>query len=91
MVITTKSLILQIVWISHSIQMETFDDYVFGIRCDHLMWAEGNCEGIEPFWSMRDREYASDDDRDFVLKYKSILVFGNHKGILMTKLIVLHH
>ena len=23
------------------------DDYIFGIRCDHLIWVEGSCEDIE--------------------------------------------
>jgi len=33
------------------------DDYMFGIRCDHLIWIEGWCEGVEKFWTEKDDEY----------------------------------
>lgn len=39
------------------------DDYLFDMRCDHFMWAEGWHEGY--------------DD--------SILIYGNHKGNLIIK------
>lgn len=48
------------------------DDYMFGIRCDHLMWSDGDCEGTEPFLNGNK---------------PAILVYGNHKGIFMMKLI----
>jgi len=60
------------------------DDYAFGIRCNHLLWAEGSCEGIEYFWTEDDHANKEYD------AYKSILVCGNHKGGLSTKLLVLH-
>lgn len=67
------------------------DDYAFDIRCDHLLWAEGSCEGIEYFWTEDDHNIAEEKSKrneyDF---YKSILVCGNHKGGLSTKLLVLH-
>jgi len=67
------------------------DDYAFGIRCDHLMWAEGACEGIEYFWTENDHTIAEEKfkrEEDDV--YNAILIYGNHKGGLYTKLLVLH-
>lgn len=65
------------------------DDYIFGIRCDHLMWMEGNCEGTESFWNGNDHLAAeSADDTDDV--FCTILITANHKGIFMQKLIVFH-
>lgn len=57
------------------------DDYAFDIRCNHLMWMEGYCEGIEYFWNENDHKN---------LSYNMIILFGNHKGGLVTKLLVLH-
>lgn len=57
------------------------DDYAFGIRCNHLMWAEGWCEGIEYFWTKDDHAKQN---------YNVILVYGNHKGELHTSLLVFH-
>lgn len=65
------------------------DDYAFGIRCDHLMWAEGNCEGIECFWTKNDHD-AADTKETLHEMYNSILVYGNHKGSLYVKLLVFH-
>ena len=65
------------------------DDYAFGIRCDHLMWAEGNCEGIEYFWTENDHSIARTKESLFE-SYNMIIVYGNHKGGLYTKLLVLH-
>jgi hypothetical protein len=45
-----------------------FDEYMFGIRCNHLMWAEG---------------WLEDEDQS-----DAILIYGNHKGEVVTKLIV---
>ena len=45
-----------------------FDEYMFGIRCNHLMWAEG---------------WIEDEDQS-----DAILIYGNHKGEVVTKLIV---
>ena len=33
------------------------DDYMSGIRCDHLIWIQGCCEGVEKFWTEKDDEY----------------------------------
>ena len=67
------------------------DDYAFGIRCNHLIWAEGDCEGIEYFWTEDDHNIAEEKSkRNEYDVYKSILVCGNHKGGLSTKLLVLH-
>ena len=54
--------------------IELNDDYMFGIRCEHLIWAEGMCEGIEPFLVGKDKKTV-------------ILVYGNHKGTLVAKLL----
>lgn len=54
------------------------DDYIFGIRCCYLMWAEGFCEGNEGFWT--------DNDQSF----RAILIYGNHKGSLRMRLIIFH-
>ncbi len=65
------------------------DDYIFGIRCNHLMWMEGNCEGLEDFWNANDHqvlEKTQDQDELF----HAILITGNHKGLFMQKLIVFH-
>lgn len=54
------------------------DDYAFGIRCNHLIWAEGNCEGTEDFWTEKDRQKS---------EYDTILIYGNHKGVIKNKLL----
>ena len=54
------------------------DDYIFGIRCNHLIWMEGYCEGVEFWWEENDR------------KWDSILICGNHKGYFRIKMIVIH-
>lgn len=54
--------------------IEMNDDDIFGIRCGHLIWAEGACEGIEPFLNEKDEKTV-------------ILVYGNHKGTLISKLL----
>ncbi len=65
------------------------DDYLFGIRCEHLIWMEGNCEGLESFWN-------GGDDMDLTANdpirtgHNVIVVSGNHKGYFMQKLIVFH-
>ena len=66
------------------------DDYLFGIRCNHLIWAEGNCEGIESFWNKNDHSVAIEKYFDVDKTYNSILVYGNHKGLLRMKLVVFH-
>jgi hypothetical protein len=55
------------------------------------MWAEGNCEGSESFWNTLDKTYPIIYDKDFVDTFRAVLVYGNHKGILTTKLIVFHY
>lgn len=61
--------------------VELDDDYLFGIRCNHLIWIDGRCEGIEPFWTKEDHEEG---------KYESILLIGNHKGLVETRLLIFH-
>ena len=52
------------------------DEYMFGIRCDHLMWADGTIEGtFEPF--------INDNTLD-----DAVLLYGNHKGQLITKMLI---
>jgi hypothetical protein len=63
------------------------DDYAFGIRCDHFMWAEGNCEGVEGFWN--DCDFNTDSE-DLYKNFKAILIYGNHKGSLYIRVILLH-
>ena len=65
------------------------DDYIFGIRCDHLMWMEGNCEGVESFWGKDDDLDLKADD-PLRTGYFSIIISGNHKGKFIQKLIVFH-
>ena len=69
-----------------------YDDYAFGIRCSHLMWSEGHCEGIEGFWSEDDHTLAQEryNHNDYNSSYNSIFVYGNHKGNLVIKMIVFH-
>lgn len=45
------------------------DDYLFDMRCDHFMWAEGWHEGYD-----YEKGYAD-----------SILIYCNHKGNLIIK------
>ena len=67
------------------------DDYAFDIRCNHLMWAEGVCEGSEYFWTENDHKVAENKyEQNEHEVYNVILVYGNHKGSLVTKLIVFH-
>ena len=54
--------------------IELPDAYMFGIRCDHLMWSDGWCEGTE--------EFLCGDGQ-------TILIYGNHKGQFVMKLIYL--
>lgn len=53
------------------------DDYMFGIRCDHLMWAEGEVE------------YYPTEDNDVVTE--CILIYGNHKGYFRMNLLIWHN
>ena len=57
--------------------IEVDDDYLFGIRCNHLMWSEGEVESAEPC-------VKEDEWKD------AILIYGNHKGGLEIKLIISH-
>jgi hypothetical protein len=61
--------------------IELNDDDCFGIRCNHLMWAEGSCEGYEYFFN--EEGYDSDETRENV-----IIVYGNHKGWFVLNVIV---
>ncbi len=45
------------------------EESMFGIRCNHLMWAEGWIEGAE--------------------NNQTILVYGNHKGVLEIALLTI--
>lgn len=55
--------------------IELNDDYMFDIRCDHLLWAEGWFEGIEPFMNGIENKEA-------------ILICGNHKGTFVAHLLI---
>lgn len=55
--------------------VELDDDYMFGIRCNHLMWSEGDYEGTESFLPHKEG--------------KAILVYGNHKGFFVMKVLYL--
>ena len=61
------------------------DGYAFGIRCNHLIWVEGHCEGIEHFWKKSDEP---DDDSDW--SFNTILLIGNHKGGLRQHILAFH-
>lgn len=69
--------------------IELGDDYMFGIRCNHLIWMEGWTEGTERFWTQEDI-IAAGAAKDFENSFNTILVCGNHKGLFMQKLIVFH-
>lgn len=60
------------------------DDYLFGIRCSHLMWAEGECEGVEECFANYETELEEDEyyPEDPYVKTigNTILLYGNHKG-----------
>ena len=58
--------------------IELDDNYMFGIRCNHLMWSECWCEGVEGFW-----------DEDNLDEYDIILIYGNHKGLFTIKVLVI--
>lgn len=50
--------------------IEMNDDYIFGIRCDHMIWVEGWCEDQEPFITEWGQE--------------CIMLLANHKGDFYT-------
>lgn len=66
--------------------IELIDDNMFGIRCNHLMWAEGSCEGVEHCFKNYETELEDDeyypDDPYFKTIENTILLYGNHKGML---------
>lgn len=66
------------------------DDYIFGIRCEHLIWFEGNCEGLESFWTEKDCTYPTKCDNPLNHVCHAIMICGNHKGNYQQKLIVFH-
>lgn len=86
--------------------IKTNDKYIFDIRCEHLMWAEGYveynlCNDEENLvWNeslnnngqlvTKENMYyegAPFDDR--VYEGNAILIYGNHKGIFIMKLITI--
>ena len=58
--------------------IELGDNYLFGICCDHLMWAEGWCEGEEKYFEDPTGRYEDT---------LAVLVYGNHKGQLSSRLL----
>lgn len=55
------------------------DDYLFGIRCDHLVWIDGKTWR----WYYEDEfSCRMDNETD------AVMLIGNHKGGLLLKLIV---
>lgn len=54
------------------------DDYIFGIRCDHLIWVEGSCEDIE-----------CEDEKDVIIVFGNhkgsirinFIVFNQNKAV----------
>ena len=63
------------------------DDYMFGIRCNHLMWAEGFCEGGERFWENLN---LNEDECEREWGDDCVLIYGNHKGFFIMKLLVFY-
>ena len=53
--------------------IEMNDDYLFGIRCNHFMWADGYLEH-RPFYQTESSEENPLND--------CIMIYGNHKGRL---------
>ena len=56
--------------------LEVYDDYRFGIRCNHLMWAEGWNE----FFNVKDKNGYDVDN--------TLYIYGNHKGCFLSLVIV---
>ena len=50
------------------------DDSFFGIRCDHAIWVDGECEGVESFLN----GYLNE----------CVMVIGNHKGSTYINLVI---
>ena len=70
------------------------DDYMLGIRCNHLIWIDGYCECV--CWENADIYTTEEDfetvskkmtDADSILGNKCVLLVGNHKGILVFNLL----
>lgn len=54
------------------------DNCLFNIRCDHFMWAEGNLERYEPFFTKFD--FNEDEPILNEKELDCVLCYGNHKG-----------
>lgn len=60
------------------------DDYLFGIRCNHLMWMEGK---VRKNFLVKHCGAEPDDSLPEHCCVKCLMVFGNHKGIFMMNLV----
>ena len=72
------------------------DDYLFGIRCNHLIWITGTCE-YSPcedgrISSIIIHEYTTDEEYELLNNLPSdILLIGNHKGELCSVLLTCYY
>jgi len=65
--------------------IELGDDYIFGIRCSHLLWADGTCEELSDYC---DDEEIIDDEESYDPNYSdTVMIMGNHKGNTWLKVI----
>ena len=76
--------------------IELDDDYLFDIRCNHLMWATGYCEYLPGVYGQHsDSDFLIDTllDNDVMTIEEweehpsDILIYGNHKGGICCKLL----
>ena len=65
--------------------LEINDDYFYGIRCDHLIWIDGTCEGVEDFWNKKDLMGLPNGE-----ELNMILTIGNHKGETTCQYLIFH-
>lgn len=64
------------------------DEYMFGIRCNYLMWAEGSVEGTELFWKKIKKRIGFEIKNREPFFRNCIMIYGNHKGGMIMKLLV---
>ena len=72
------------------------DEYIFGIRCNHLQWVEGSVEydlvgdNLKWYETLDDNGKTTTDDSNLEnMSGNAIMLIGNHKGSLIIKLITI--
>ena len=64
------------------------DDYICGIRCDHLIWMTGWHEYHNRHQSRKFDKVKNWDNRPGSDDYDCLLLVGNHKGIVEMRLVL---